>query len=77
MTSSKAPIINEGMDTNAVVITIIAFSIHVFRRRAATAPNTMPTIAAIKAAITPSFIDVRKPSEIIVETSRPLCLREG
>ena len=41
---SSVPIINDGIDTNAVVITIITLSIGLLRLRAATDPRTMPII---------------------------------
>lgn len=49
---SSVPIINDGIDTNAVVITIITLSIGLLRLRAATDPRTMPIIKAITAAKT-------------------------
>ena len=74
---SSVPIIKEGIDTNAVVMTMMILSISLFLRRAATAPSTMPKMPAITAAITPSFTDVFMPSKITSTTIRPLCFREG
>ena len=59
---------NDGMDTNAVVITMIILSSTVLRRSAANAPRTMPAIAALNAAIRPSFAEVFMPSRIMSMT---------
>ena len=67
----------EGIETNAVVMTMMTLSSTVFLRIAATAPSTMPTTAALKAAIRPSLAEVFMPSMMISMTWRPRCLSEG
>ncbi len=54
--SSSDPMIKDGIDTNAVVSTIIARSKNVFLFKAANEPNKMPTTRAIAEAIRPNFI---------------------
>lgn len=54
-TRRSDPIIKDGIDTKAVVTTIITLSIILLRLSAATDPRTMPQISALNAAITPSF----------------------
>ena len=76
-TRRSDPIIKDGIDTKAVVTTIITLSIILLRLSAATDPRTMPQISALNAAITPSFADVLRPSEIISITFRPRRLRDG
>ena len=77
VTRSRDPIINEGIDTNAVVITIMTLSSSVFLRSAAKEPKMTPITVAIAAAITPSLADVFNPSVMMSMTIRPLCFREG
>ena len=67
----------EGMETKAVLITMMDLSKTVFLRRAAVAPATTPITAAIAAAITPSLAEVRIPSMMISITVRPRCFRDG
>ena len=68
---------NEGMDTKAVVMTIMILSSTVLRRRAATAPSTIPITSAMQAAMTPSLAEVFRPSAMTSITIRPLSLMEG
>ena len=77
ITNKSEPIINEGIDTNAVVITIITLSMNLFRRSAAMEPSTIPTASALNAAIKPSLIETPIPSIITSVTVRPLCFKEG
>ena len=69
--------INDGMETKAVVSTMMTLSISLFRRRAATAPSGMPTRAARHAATTPSRAEVFMPSAMMSMTMRPRCFRDG
>ena len=59
---------NEGMETKAVVITMMMRSMSLLRRSAAKAPSTTPEIRAATAAMTPSLAEVRMPSEMISMT---------
>ena len=68
---------NEGIDTKAVVMTMMVLSSTVLRRIAATAPSTMPSTAAEHAAMTPSFAEVFMPSMMMSITMRPRCFSEG
>ena len=68
---------NDGMDTKAVVMTMMILSISLLRLRAATAPSTMPTTAAPMAAMTPSLAEVFMPSVMMSMTMRPRCFSEG
>ena len=47
------PIIKEGMETKAVVITITSLSQKLLRQRAASVPKKMPDTRAMRAAIMP------------------------
>lgn len=67
----------EGMDTKAVVTTMMIRSMILLRRRAATAPSTTPHASAHPAAITPSLTDTFMPSMMMVDTCWPRCLMEG
>ena len=69
--------INEGMETKAVVMTMMTLSISLLRRSAATAPSGMPTSAARHAATTPSLAEVFIPSAMMSMTMRPRCFRDG
>ena len=76
-TSSRVPIINDGMETNAVVMTMMTRSTILLRRRAAMDPRMTPTSRALNAAITPKRSETFKPREMIVMTLWPRCFREG
>ena len=67
----------DGIETKAVVMTIITRSMTLLRLRAAIAPSTTPQMSEAKAAMTPSLAEVFKPSVITSMTWRPLCLSEG
>ena len=69
--------IKDGMETKAVVRTMMMRSRIVFLRRAAPAPSTTPKISARKAAMTPSLALVLRPSPMMSMTMRPLCFSEG
>ena len=62
---------------NAVVTTMMALSINLLRRSAATEPSTTPAANAEKAAMTPSLAEVFMPSPIMSMTSRPRCFSDG
>ena len=68
MVSSKAPAMNEGMETKAVVMTMMTLSMTLLRCSAATAPSTMPTTSAPKAAIRPSLAETFMPSAMMSMT---------
>ena len=68
MVRSKAPAMNEGMETKAVVMTMMTLSMTLLRRSAATAPSTMPTTSAPKAAIRPSLAETFMPSAMMSMT---------
>ena len=68
---------NDGMDTNAVVMIMMILSGSVFRRSAATAPKRMPSTVAISKAIRPILAEVFMPSRMMSVTMRPRCLSEG
>ena len=76
-TNNSEPMINEGMEMNAVVITMMALSTNLLRRSAATEPSTTPTPSAEKAAMTPSLAETFRPSLIMSMTWRPRCFRDG
>ena len=54
---------NDGIDTIAVVKTMINLSTSLFLLSAATAPSPTPNINAKIAAVTPSFADTANPSD--------------
>ena len=58
---------NDGMDTNAVVITMIILSSTVLRRSAANAPRTMPAIAALNAG---KHVYIDKPLAVTYESAQ-------
>ena len=75
--NNKDPIINDGIDTKAVEMTMTILSRIVFLFKAAIAPRTTPATVAYAAAISPSFADVLRPSFMMSITILPLCLRDG
>ena len=75
--SSSTPMMNEGIETNAVVTTMISLSKNLFLRSAAIAPSTTPVTRAMAAATRPSLTLVDMPSTIMSLTMRPRCLSEG
>ena len=76
-TNSSEPMMNEGMEMNAVVITMMALSMNLLRRSAATEPSTTPMPSAEKAAMTPSLAETFIPSLMMSMTWRPRCFRDG
>ena len=75
--SKRDPIINEGIDTNAVVMIMMILSISLFLRSAAIDPRTTPLASAIKAAMRPSLAEVFIPSNMMSLTLLPFCLSDG
>ena len=67
----------EGMETKAVVITMMIRSSTVFLRSAAKEPRMMPRTVAHAAAIRPSLALVLRPSPMMSMTMRPRSFREG
>ena len=77
ISNSSVPIIKEGMETKAVVMTMMILSRMEFRVRAATQPRTMPVPKAMAAAMRPSLMEVFMPSAMTSMTWRPRSLMEG
>ncbi len=75
--SKSEPMMNDGIDTKAVVMTMMMRSKMVLRRSAATDPKRMPVTVASTSAIRPIFAEVFMPSRMMVVTSRPRCLSDG
>ena len=68
---------NDGIETNAVVMTIIMRSKMVLRLRAAMEPKRMPKTVAMSSAMMPILAEVRMPSAMTSVTWRPRCLMDG
>ena len=75
--NNSDPMMKDGMETNAVVITMMILSTNLLRLRAATDPSTIPKTPAKAAAIMPKTAEVFNPSRIISMTDCPLIFKEG
>ena len=60
---------NEGMDTNAVVSTMMKRSMKVFLLSAASEPSSTPDIVAMMRAMMPILAEVRMPSAMFAGTT--------